>query len=156
MWNEWVTESWDTFLQVERKLEDPNQLRTFSMAGSRPPPFYSNFTFHFVSKGETQKKHVAPDFREEKTSSFSQDEAETSWKVWTSYKTHQLHFQAACHENNFPSWQSGQAPSMGGDLAEAPASLCLQETAGSPGLQHWRRTFKYFRYYKYFKNNCTS
>ena len=106
--------------------------------------------------GEAQKKCDVLDFREEKTSSFSQHEAETSWNVCTSCKTHQLCIPEACQENNFSSWQWGQVQSVGGDLAEAPASLCIQETVGSPGLQHWRRTFKYFWYYKYFKNNCTS
>lgn len=40
--------------------------------------FCSNFTFCFVFKGEAEKKYDAPDFREEKTSPFSHDQAETS------------------------------------------------------------------------------
>lgn len=96
--------------------------------------FYSNFTFHFVFKGEAQKKYDASDIRKEKRSPFSEDQAETSWKVCTSYEADQLHFQKAGHEDNFASWQWGSAQAMGGDAGKAPASLCVQETAGTPGL----------------------
>ena len=87
-----------------RRVEDPNEVRKF-MTGSLHPTFYSNFTFHFVFKGKAQKKYDSPDSREEKTGSFSQDQAETSGKVCTSYKTHQLHFQEASYKDDFPPWQ---------------------------------------------------
>ena len=61
-----------------RRVEDPNEVRKFSMAGSLHSTFYSNFTFHFVFKVKAQKKYDAPDVREEKTGPFSQDQAETS------------------------------------------------------------------------------
>lgn len=67
----------DTFVHGER-LKDPNTLRTFFVAGGPHPQFYSNNTFHFVFKGQTQKKHDASDLREEKTSPFSQDQEEMS------------------------------------------------------------------------------
>ena len=59
-------------------MEDPNEVRTFPMAGSLHPPFHSDFTFHFVFKGQAQKKYDAADFREEKTGPFNQEQVETS------------------------------------------------------------------------------
>ena len=107
-----------------------------------------------ASSGEAQKKYDAWDVGEEKTRPFSQGQAETSWRNCTSYEADQLRFQEASHKDNFSSWQCGQAPSMRGDLGEAPTSLCIQETAGAPGLQPWRRTFQHVGQRNYFRSNC--
>lgn len=137
---------WDTFLRGQRRVEDPNELKGFIS-------HYAKFTFPFVFKGEAQKKYDAADFREGKTSLFIEDQAETWWKVCTSYEADQLHFPQAGHKDNFPSWSGGLAQAPGGDPGEAPASLCLQEIAGTPGPQQGR-TYESFAYRKHRKNNC--
>ena len=117
------------------------------------PPFYSKFTSHFVFK-EAQKKYDAWRAGEEKTGDFSQGQAEASWQMFTSSEADQLHFPEASHKDNLSSWQCGQKTSMRGDPGKAPASLCIPETAGTPSLQPWRRTFQDHGQRKRFRNHC--
>lgn len=137
-------------------MEDPNELRTFCLAGSLHPSFYSRFTFHFVFKGEAQKKYDGPGFREERTSPFSQlPRADWLGKVCPSYKTHQLHFQRPItritsnpgNEVRYSQWQ---------ETWQKPQRVCASRRQKHLQAGSTEGELLSLQYHKYLKNNCTS
>ena len=128
----------------------PNVLRTFSMTGS----FVHILHFILFSKGRLKRNIMPKKLEKKRQELFTKAKQRCHDRSVLPLRLTGCTFQKPVAKITFHPGDVVRCHWCERTLGEAAASLCIQEAAGAPGLQLWRRTFQNLGQHKCFWGYC--